>query len=406
MQLLSTLNPRKVALVLSVLALYFAAQSLIVEHLIENFLNDDTHRDIIHVVDLFSVNVEESIPTWYAAMLLFGAAALLALIAAAKAGAKDRFAAQWAGLAVIFIYLSIDEGAAVHEVAADVVQTQLSLTGFLYFGWQIVAVPLLILFALFYWRFVFHLPTQTRNLFILAAVIYVGGALVVEGISANQWYIDGGPTFEYLAIATVEEFCEMLGAIILIYTLLSYMVAQRYTLVFQASAATPEPDKSVAEHTHIQIIEAVPFRWSWRSVIVTALVILAGNIALISWINLRLSQDSAFTNQAIIDQLAEYDVQVIPIEGRFGIDNLASRQATAALLAEFDEVIVVTWASAESSLALAADDLPFDRNSLTELLYANGETQFVIFEPLAVRAIVGDVSSPHKIEPGGVRVFR
>jgi hypothetical protein len=387
MQLVSTLNPRKVALVLSVLALYFAAQSLIVEYLMENMLNEDTHSDIIHVVDLFSVNVEESIPTWYAATLLFGAAVLLAFIATAKAGIKDHFAAQWAGLAVIFVYLSIDEGAAVHEVAADVLQTQLTLTGFLYFGWQIVAVPLLILFALFYRRFLFHLPPRTRNLFILAAVIYVGGALVVEGISANQWYLDGGPTFEYLAIATVEEFSEMLGAVILIYALLSYMVEQRYTLIFQASSATPEPDKSVAE----QRIEATPFRWSWRSVSVAALVILAGNIALISWINLRVSQDSAFTNQAIMDELAEYDVQVTPIVGRFGIDNLASRQATAALLAEFDEVIVITWASAESSLALAADDLPFDRNSLTELLYANGETQFVIFEPLAVQAIVGDV---------------
>jgi hypothetical protein len=53
--------------------------------------------------------------------------------------------------------------------------------------------------------------------------------------------------------------------------------------------------------------------------------------------------------------------------------------------------MIVTWASTETSIALAADELPFDRNGLIEVLYTNGETEFVIFETPAVKAIVGDV---------------
>jgi hypothetical protein len=394
MQLVSTLNPRKTAMILGIFALYFATQSLIVEYLIENILNENTHSDIIHVVDLFSVNIEESIPTWYASLLLFGAAVLLTLIAAAKASVKDHFAAQWAGLAVIFIYLSIDEGAAVHEVAADVLQTQLTLTGFLYFGWQIVYVPLVILFAVVYRRFLFHLPPRTRNLFILAAVIYVGGALIVEGISANQWYLDGGQSFEYLVIATIEEFSEMLGVVVLIYALLAYTAEMRYTFVFQASSATPELDDQAEspEPEVIQAVEYVPHSWwSRHTVIVAALVVLVGNVALIAWVNMRISQDTALTNQAIMGQLAAYGVQVTPLQGHFGINNLTSRQAAASLLTEYAEVMIVTWASTETSIALAADELPFDRNGLIEVLYTNGETEFVIFETPAVKAIVGDV---------------
>lgn len=388
MQLAYTFHPRKIALILGILALYLGAQSLIVEYLIENVLDSDAHRSLILVLDLFSVNVEESIPTWYATLLLFGAAVLLAVIAAAKAIANDGYARHWTGLALIFLYLSMDEGAAIHEIVADAIQTSLEPTGYLLFGWQLVAVPLVILFAVLYRRFLFHLSPRTRNLFILAGVIYVGGALVVEAISANRWYLDGGQTFEYLAIATVEEVAEMLGAVVLIYTLLAYIVQMQYVVAFYPAAPSPQPEVTSPSSGTALI------QWR-RPVQLILLVILAANIVLVSWAMTQapapIQRDPAAINQAIIDQLAAYDVQVTPLPGHFGVDNLSARQAAAALLAEFDAVMIVTWASTEASIALAADELPFDRNHLTQVLYENGETQFVIFDTLAVRALVGDI---------------
>lgn len=38
------------------------------------------------------------------------------------------------------------------------------------------------------------------------------------------------------------------------------------------------------------------------------------------------------------------------------------------------------------------DELPFDQNNLSEILRTNGETQFIILDTPAVRAIVGDLT--------------
>ncbi len=392
------LNPRKIALFLGALATYFALQSLIMEYLIENVLDADRHWALILAIDLFSVNAEETIPTWFATLLLFVAAALLAFIASGKYVQQDRFRHHWTGLAVIFLYLSMDEGAAIHEIMSDVLETTLQPTGYLYFAWQIAAAPLVILFAVLYLRFVFHLPARTRNLFFAAGLIYVGGAMVVEGISANRWYLDGGQTFEYLAIATIEEFMEMLGVVVLIYTLLSYGAEMRYSAQFNLLSGVQNTSTTMSDMSEDAAIHAAHqnSRLLWRPLISVILVILSVNVVLVGWSLTQVSAgkpEPTAINQGIFDQLATYDVQVTHMDGQFGFDNINARQMTAKLLADHADVMIVSWASGESSIALAADALPFDRNGLTEILYASGETQFVIYDTDAVAAIVGAVQS-------------
>src|SRR5687768_17738137 len=73
MRLELAINPRKVGIALGIIAVYFALQSIIVEYLIENILDNELHRSLVQVIDLFSVNAEQTIPTWYATLLLFGA---------------------------------------------------------------------------------------------------------------------------------------------------------------------------------------------------------------------------------------------------------------------------------------------------------------------------------------------
>ena len=395
MRLEYILHPRKIALVLGLLALCLAAQSLITEYLTENVLDADAHYNLMLALDLFSVNAEDSIPTWYAALLLFGASALLAVIATAKHAHQDRFRRHWAGLALIFLYLSMDEGAAIHELFSDILETPLQPGGYLYFAWVIVAVPLVILFLLVYLRFLVHLPPRTRAQFMLAGMVYVGGALGVESISANRWYLDGGRTFEYLAIATLEELCEMLGVVILIYALLSYLVQMQSIIGLIPSFATAEtsPAQAAPHPSEAAPISTQPLppHWRKRPFVAAALALVIANAALVSWALTRTAEQTAAVNQAIIDQIAAFEVQVTPLEGHFGINNLPSRQVAAALLAEFDEVMIVTWASTEASIALAADVMPFDRSRLTQVLYDNDETQFVIFDTPAVRALVGDI---------------
>jgi hypothetical protein len=123
------------------------------------------------------------------------------------------------------LYLSIDEAAALHEKLTIAFQENESLNvhGYLYFAWVLVGIPFVLVMGLLYARFLFHLPAQTRRHFLLAGALYVGGALVIEAISANQWYLNEGTSLTYSAIGTVEEFCEMLGVIVFIYGLLTHI---------------------------------------------------------------------------------------------------------------------------------------------------------------------------------------
>jgi hypothetical protein len=395
MRLEYRISPRKVFLILGVIALYFAVQSLIAEYLIENVLDENANRSVIMAIDLFSVNTEQTIPTWYSMILLWIASVLLAAIAMVKSvsQAKDRL--YWVGLAVIFLYLSIDEGAVIHEIAADWLQTNTNLSGFLTFGWQIVAAPLVILFGLLYLRFLIRLPVHTRNLFILAGLVYVGGAMIIEGISANQWDIGGGVSYTYLVIATIEEFCEMIGVVIFIYALLRYMVEMRYTYVF----ASPQAVQASAEDHN----RAGRFlRTSLRPVLLIAIAIVLLNIGMIYWAFTQAPKtdhasilaedadadiDTPAPSASLLDELAAEGVVVTQVNNRFGIDNGSALQVSAALLDTFDEVMVVTLMSTQSSMILAADELPFDRDQLTEILHTHGEVQFIVYDTNAVEAL-------------------
>lgn len=399
MKLEYAINPRRIGIILGILALYFAAQSLVVEYVQDQVADSDVNDSFILAIDLFSVNAEQTIPTWYAATNLFVAAVVLWLITAAKRASRERYVRYWAGLATGFVYLSVDEGAVIHEVLADWMQTEFQFTGYLAFAWQVVAVPLVIVLGLLYLRFVFHLPVHTRNRLIAAGVLYVGGTVLLDAVSANQWDADGAITLRYLAIGTLEELCEMLGVVLLIYTLLAYIVEMRYAFAFQplslaqdTSETTPH-NSDVRAHASRNMLQSLSLR---RTLMGIGALIVGLNLALLYWASVQEpAPRSANLNPGIsipmvIDQFVADDVVVTRMPGGF-IDNPASHQLVASLLPQFDQVIVVTSASTNSSFALAADEFQFDRSRLAEVLQAYGEIQFVIFDAPAVEAIVGNV---------------
>jgi hypothetical protein len=384
------ITSRRIAIFLGVIALYLALQSLVMEYLIENILDPVTHEIQIQLIDLFSVNAEQTIPTWYATLLLFMAALLLANLAIAHRAQNAPFTYYWSGLAAIFLYLSIDEGAVIHEIASDAVQAAVTTTGYLTFPWLIIAAPLVILFGLLYVRFLFHMPRRIALLFILAAGLYVGGALVIEAISANQYSLEGGVTFPYLAIATVEELCEMLGIVVLIYTLLSYAAEKHISFAF-----IPVSHKTHETATADRAVYRPSFLLPRRLLAFIVVLIIAANGALAAWVLTQPPRSQAnareedYALQTLIDQFPANDVVMVRLIGRFTGDNVAARQVVAGLLAVYDDVLVITLPSMEASLAFAADELPFNRDEVIEILHAMGETQFVIFDTPAVRLLAG-----------------
>lgn len=163
----------------------------------------------------FGLSYEGNLPTWFSTCLLFSCAALLALVALARQQEGARFTGHWRLLCVIFLYVSLDEFVSIHEWAS----AWFDLGGLLYFSWVIPAAVLLALLGLAYLPFLAHLPPRVRKRFLVAAIVYVGGALGME-LPLGYWTdLHGDENFVYSMIDLVEEAMEMIGASLFLYAL-------------------------------------------------------------------------------------------------------------------------------------------------------------------------------------------
>jgi hypothetical protein len=191
---------------------------------------------LLGVSRLFDVGEEGSIPTWYSSFTLLLSSLLLAVIGGSKWRQRDRYTPHWVGLAIIFLLLSVDEVAGVHEALGAEVPNSLGLTpsGFTYFFWVVPAAAFVLIFVLTYLRFLVRLPKQTRRLFLVAGALFVVGALGMEMLSARiiseygreAWRsVSGIPKIVVGLQTSAEELLEMLGMVTFIYALLAYVGA-------------------------------------------------------------------------------------------------------------------------------------------------------------------------------------
>lgn len=170
------------------------------------------------LVGLFSLSYEGNLPTWYSSSLLLACAITLGVIAPSASPRQRRY---WSLLAAVFGYLSIDEAVGLHEQLNELVH----LGGPLYFGWILPAGIAVLLLGLAYLRFLWQLPAETRRRFVLAGVLYVGGALVME-IPLGLWTeAHGDAGLGYSLIDFVEELLEMIGATLFLLALLRHAAA-------------------------------------------------------------------------------------------------------------------------------------------------------------------------------------
>ncbi len=408
MRIESPIRPRTIGLILAIIGVYLAVQSIFGEYIQATTLSTKLDSIPALIFDEFSVNAESTIPNWYSATILLIAAGLLALIAAAKYRTNAPYRGYWLALSIIFLYLSIDEGAAVHEIFSDPLHTALNTSGFLGFGWQLAAAPLLLIFGFLYLRFVFHLPPRTRNLVILSGVIYVGGAFFGDAVQANQLSLDGGDklTLLYLAIGTVEELMEMMGIALFIYTLLSYMAETHYAYEFRLQGlplmALQNPGEEAAAvplaNEMLESNRATTSGRAKRLALVMISIAVLFNVGVLYWGTIQpASSPSLDANtplpvyQAIVSRYPTDQMAVTHVNGMLSQDNQNARQLAASMLNTFSQIMVISLPAEKSSVVVAGNTLPFDRDSLASLLRANGETQFVIYEGSAVKALIGNV---------------
>ncbi|HWU91247.1 MAG TPA: hypothetical protein VN253_28465 [Kofleriaceae bacterium] len=164
-----------------------------------------------------SLSYETNVPTWFSSSLLL----LCALAAGSIASAIPRGArwrVHWWGIAIGLGYVSLDEAAELHEHLSGHFDTG----GVLYFDWVIPAVAIVALLAALYLPFVRALPSRTRVRLIIAGVIYIGGALVME--LPLGWWTEhvGADNLGYALIDWFEETLEMIGASLALVALVAH----------------------------------------------------------------------------------------------------------------------------------------------------------------------------------------
>ncbi|MGR3293356.1 MAG: hypothetical protein ACUZ9M_04980 [Candidatus Scalindua sp.] len=174
------------------------------------------------IVVWFDLDEELNFPSYYSTVSLLFCSSLLAVITFAKRKNKERYL-YWFGLAVIFLFLSMDESIGLHESLKSKVQIALNTSKSFYSAWVIPYSIALIIFLLVYVKFVFNLPSKTRILFLIAGLVYVVGALGMEIIGEFYSKLHADNITLVIMLTTIEELLEMTGIVIFIYTLMSYI---------------------------------------------------------------------------------------------------------------------------------------------------------------------------------------
>ena len=171
----------------------------------------------------FGVSSEGRLPTFYSGVTLLGAAMLLGVIAVHARRGGARLARHWAGLAAIFVLMAADEMLVIHELSIGPIRRLLGITsGPLLFAWVVPALAFVAAFGGVYLRFVLALPARSRNLIVLAGLVYVGGALGLE-LASGLYVSARGHDLGYGVLSTIEEVAEMCGIAVLLYALVDYL---------------------------------------------------------------------------------------------------------------------------------------------------------------------------------------
>ena len=168
----------------------------------------------------WNLDMEKNFPAYYSSLAMMFASFLLVVVSSIKKYEKKEFF-YWVGLAMIFFYLALDELLHIHEKLTPIAQKMFHSTS-LVVGWWVPMGIILLPLALLYLKFVFNLPKITRNLFIISGSIYVSGAVIMEiiGYKIMKLY---GRGLMYSISYTIEESLEMLGIVLFIYALVSYI---------------------------------------------------------------------------------------------------------------------------------------------------------------------------------------
>jgi hypothetical protein len=182
------------------------------------------HDYLKGLVPMFYLDEENNIPTFFTVILMLFISLLLSLIANINYKLGIRHTAKWVILSIGFLCMAFDEGFAIHENLISPFRGLMGdiNLGIFYYAWVVPGIILVLFLGAFFTKFLLQLPVATRSRFLVAAGIYLAGAIGVELIGGQYAEIHGinNPTYSF--IVTIEESLEIIGLILFISSLINH----------------------------------------------------------------------------------------------------------------------------------------------------------------------------------------
>ena len=221
------IHPRETALFF----LAFVILLTVLHSIAQAVLFSTGNQDLTNLARYVDLDIERNIPSFYSGFALFFSSLLFFCLSSLdkKQGRKCRY---WLGLAGVFLFLSLDETFVLHERLGDYTEEYIKSTGILeasgllYFPWILPYAFLTSILGIFYLPFFMRLPRKTFILLFVSAVIFLTGAAFFDMLGGREAELNGYYSVTYTVLYTIEEFLEMSGMILLMFTLLDYIEQQ------------------------------------------------------------------------------------------------------------------------------------------------------------------------------------
>lgn len=198
-----------------VVVLGIALLGFLLSHTVLNYINYQVDELPWLLLQLFELDEENNLPTWFSSFLLLNNSIALLLICNNVVNRNW----QWLVLAVGFLILSVDEVAGLHETFHSTIEN----------NWTIYAAPLVLAVGLIYIPFLMALPRKLAVGFVISGSLYTGGALGVEWLAQDM----DEETFAYALAVQAEEGTEMVGALLFLALNLNYLRSLQPSLTLE-----------------------------------------------------------------------------------------------------------------------------------------------------------------------------
>jgi len=203
-------------------------------YLFEHFTG---HASLMGFLWLFNVESEQSIPTYYSVINLLLASILLIVVYFYERNMQSKHSKYWLFLSLLFVFLSMDESASIHE-KFQLVHNSLVTKGYIpplleSHQWLPFGVLFVVIIGFIMLPFLKKLPNRTRTLFLLSAFIFLAGALGFEYL--GSWMLSNDivgdkSEFIYKIRRIFEEGFEIYGIVLFNITLFHELLLRSINL--------------------------------------------------------------------------------------------------------------------------------------------------------------------------------